>query len=244
VEIIPAVDIRDGKCVRLLRGDYDRETVFADDPVEMALRWETEGAPRLHIVDLDGAREGCLVNLDTIARITAAVKIPTELGGGIRTLDSTNQALDAGIGRVIIGTSAAANPDVAETIFRTLGEQAVAGVDARNGIVSIKGWRQDIGESVLQFVKRVEGLGARRIIFTDIAQDGTLEGVNIARVREVVEAANVPVIAAGGVTYIRDIVALKELEPSGLDGVIVGKALYAGTLKLKEALRVANQPTQ
>ena len=239
MEIIPAVDIRGGKCVRLLQGDYARETVFADDPVEMALRWEAEGAPRLHIVDLDGARDGFPTNLEVVKRIAAAVGIPTELGGGIRTLETARRVLDAGVGRVIIGTSAATDDELAERLFQTLGEQAVTGVDARNGVVSVKGWLEDTGESAVDFVKRVERLGARRIIFTDIAQDGTLEGVNLPRIIEILEASSVPVIAAGGVTTIRDIVALKLLEPLGLEGVIAGKAIYAGTLDLNEALRAA-----
>ena len=239
MEVIPAVDIRGGKCVRLLRGDYAQETVFDDDPVRMALRWEAEGAPRLHIVDLDGARDGYPVNLDVIARIAAAVKIPTELGGGIRTLDLARRVLDIGVGRVIIGTSAATDADLAASIFRALGDGAIAGVDARNGILSVKGWLEDTGESAIEFAKRMQDLGARRIIFTDIAQDGALQGVNVAAIRGMLEAVEIPVIAAGGVTDLRDILALKELEPLGLEGVIAGRAIYTGSLNLREAIAAA-----
>jgi len=239
MEIIPAVDIRGGKCVRLFRGDYSKETVFADDPVQMALRWEAEGAPRLHIVDLDGAREGSPQNLEAVSRIAAAVGIPTELGGGIRTLEIARRVLDTGVGRVIIGTSAATDPEVAAGMFSTLGEQAVLGLDARNGMVSVKGWLEDTSELAIEFARRITRLGARRIIFTDIAQDGTLKGVNVSRFREVVEAVDVPVIAAGGVARLDDVIALKPLEPIGLEGVIAGKALYAGTLDLKQAIECA-----
>lgn len=239
MEVIPAVDIRGGKCVRLFQGDYERETVFADDPLEMALRWEAQGAPRLHIVDLDGAREGSPRNLQVVSTIAARVKIPTELGGGIRTLEIAKRVLDAGVGRVIVGTSAARDPALLARILEDLGEQAVVSIDARDGRVSVAGWLEDTDLSAVEFARQVQQMGACRIIFTDIAQDGTLAGVNVESIRRVLEIVSIPVIAAGGVTTIADIMALKALEAFGLEGVIAGRAIYAGALDLREAIRVA-----
>ena len=239
VEIIPAVDIMDGKCVRLLQGRFDQVTVFSDDPVEMARRWADEGARRLHLVDLKGSKLGEPQEMESVRRIVAAVDIPVELGGGIRTVETARAMLDIGVGRVIVGTSAALNPNVAEAIFQALGEQAVLGIDARDGRVAVKGWEETTSEDAVRFARRMQEMGARRIIYTDISRDGMLQGANIAAVKRMAQAVAIPVIASGGVSSVADIGALKGLEPVGVEGAILGKALYTGDLTLADALAAA-----
>ncbi|NLC58834.1 MAG: 1-(5-phosphoribosyl)-5-[(5-phosphoribosylamino)methylideneamino]imidazole-4-carboxamide isomerase [Armatimonadetes bacterium] len=234
MEIIPAIDIRGGRCVRLLQGDYARETVYGEDPVAMAERWEAEGATRLHVVDLDGAREGQPTILPLLEHLCAAVHVPVQVGGGIRSLESARQALAAGAARVILGTSAALNPALAEEVFATLGEQAILGLDAREGIVAIHGWRETTGEAALAFAHRMKAAGARRIIYTDISRDGMLQGVNAAACAHLAAETGLPVIASGGVSTLADIHTLKELP--GIEAAIIGKALYTGALSLTEAL--------
>ena len=239
VEIIPAIDIMDGKCVRLLQGKFDQVTVFSDDPVEMAKRWAGEGARRLHLVDLKGSKLGEPQEIESVGRIAAAVGIPVELGGGIRTLETARAMLDIGVDRVIIGTSAALNPNVAEVVFRELRDRAALGVDARDGQVAIKGWEEITGEDAIEFARRMQGLGARRVIYTDISRDGMLRGANIPAIRRIAEALNIPIIASGGVTSVDDIRKLKEIEAAGVEGAILGKALYTGALTLADALAAA-----
>ena len=229
----------DGKCVRLLQGRFDRVTVFSDDPVEMARRWADEGARRLHLVDLKGSKLGAPQEMESVRRIVAAVDIPVQLGGGIRTVETARAVLDIGVGRVIIGTSAALDPNAAETIFQGLGERVVLGVDAREGRVAVKGWEETTSEDAVQFARRMQELGARRIIYTDISRDGMLQGANVTAVRRMAEAVAIPVIASGGLSSVDDIRALKELEPVGVEGAILGKALYTGALTLAEALAAA-----
>lgn len=239
MQIIPAVDIKGGRCVRLIQGKFDQETVFADDPVQMALHWQSLGASRLHVVDLDGARTGEPQNMDAITRIVRAVDIPVQLGGGIRSIETARRMLEIGVDRVIIGTSAALDPELARTVFDSLGERAVLGLDARDGMVAIHGWQELLQLKAIDFALEMQALGARRIIHTDIGRDGMLEGVNLAAMEEMAKAVRIPVIASGGVTSIQDIHNLKSLEPFGIEGVITGKAIYAGTLDLKEAIAVA-----
>ena len=181
MEVIPAVDIRNGKCVRLLQGKFDQETVFADDPVEMALHWELLGAQRLHVVDLDGAKTGEPQNLDVIGRIAAALEIPVQMGGGIRTIETAWQVIGLGVGRVVIGTSAVLDRDFAKAMFQELGEQVALGLDAHGGFVATHGWQETSKLRAVEFARDMERLGARRIIHTDISRDGMLEGVNLAR---------------------------------------------------------------
>lgn len=239
MQIIPAVDILGGKCVRLLQGRFDQETVFADDPVEMAVHWALLGAQRLHVVDLDGAKTGEPQNTGVVARIIRALEIPVQVGGGIRTLEAAKNILDLGPDRVVIGTSAVLDRELARAMFQTFGEQVVLSLDARNEMVAIHGWQEVVGQKAIDFAREMEALGAKRVIHTDIGRDGMLAGVNIAAMEQMVRAVNIPVIASGGVTTIDDIRNLKRLEPYGLEGVIIGKALYAGSLGLGEALSAA-----
>lgn len=238
MEIIPAIDMLDGKCVRLTQGRFDRVTVYADDPADMARRWADEGASRLHLVDLDGSRCGEPREIDSVKRILAAISIPVQLGGGVRSLDAARMLLDLGVQRVIIGTSAALDPALGQTIFTELGDGAVLAVDARDGYVAVKGWEELTCEAAVEFAQRMQSAGASRVIYTDISRDGMMRGANIPAMQRMAEALDIPVIASGGVSTIGDIRALRALEPSGIEGAILGKALYTGDLTLAAALAV------
>lgn len=242
MEIIPAIDMMDGKCVRLVQGKFDQSTVFSDDPVDAARRWVDEGATRLHLVDLNGSRVGAPQEISAIRRILSAVNVPTQLGGGIRSLETARQMIELGIGRVIIGTSAALDTDLARAIFTELGDAAVLGVDARDGHVAVKGWQETTSESAIGFARRMQALGARRVIYTDISRDGMLQGVNGAAMKQMAESLSIPVIASGGVSSVEDIALLREIEESGIEAAIVGKALYTGDLKLSDAMAAAGGP--
>lgn len=241
MEIIPAIDMMDGKCVRLVQGRFDQSTVFSDDPVDAAKRWVGEGARRLHLVDLNGSRVGVPQESHTIERILAAVDIPTQLGGGIRTLETAQRMIELGVGRVIIGTSAALDKDAARAIFAELGERAVLGVDARDGYVAVKGWQETTAETAVDFAQRMQALGARRVIYTDISRDGMLQGVNTQAMQRMAESLSIPVIASGGVSTLEDIRKLASLQSDGVEGAIVGKALYTGDLSLAKALAAAGE---
>ena len=236
MEIIPAIDMMDGKCVRLVQGKFDQSTVFGDDPAEMAKRWQDQGARRLHLVDLNGSRLGAPQETQSIKRIVAAVTIPVQLGGGIRSLEIARQMLDIGVGRVIIGTSAALDSNLAETVFHELGEQAVLAIDARDGRVAVKGWEETTPQTAVDFARAMQALGARRVIHTDISRDGMLQGANIPAMKQMAEAIDIPVIASGGVTSVEDIIGLKALGNIGVEGAILGKALYTEALTLADAL--------
>lgn len=236
MEIIPAIDMMDGKCVRLVQGNFDQSTVFSDDPVDAAKRWGDEGARRLHLVDLNGSRMGAPQETETIRRIIAAVRIPVQLGGGIRTLDTAKRMIEMGVERVIIGTSAALDTQAAQAIFQQLGEHAALGVDAKDGFVAVKGWEELTAERAVEFAHRMQELGARRVIYTDISRDGMLQGVNAAAMKEMAEALDIPVIASGGVSTLEDI---RSLKATGVEAAIVGKALYTGDLALADALAIA-----
>ncbi len=240
MQIIPAIDIRGGKCVRLLQGDFSQETVFADDPVDMAVHWASFGAERLHVVDLDGAKTGRPQNTAVVGRIVKALDIPVQLGGGIRDLETAGQMLDLGVDRVIIGTSAALDKNLAQAMFDAFGDHVILGLDARDGLVSINGWQNTIDKKAIDFAIEMEALGARRIIHTDISTDGMLSGVNLVAMERMARAVSIPVIASGGVTNIDDIYNLKKLEHLGIEGVIAGKALYTDSLDLREAIAVAS----
>lgn len=237
--IFPAIDIRGGKCVRLTEGRFDQETVFADQPVDMALRWLREGAEYLHVVDLDGALEGKSVNLDQVAAIVQAVDIPVQLGGGIRTLDYMETLFDKGVARVILGSIAVRQPDLVKEACRLYGDRIVVGIDARDGQVAVEGWGVTGGIQAEELAKRMAAVGVARIIYTDISRDGTLTGVNVPSTCSLAKAAGIPVIASGGVSGLADIIAVKEAEAAGVEGVIVGKAIYTGKLSLAKALKVA-----
>jgi phosphoribosylformimino-5-aminoimidazole carboxamide ribotide isomerase len=234
MEIIPAIDLRNGRCVRLYQGDYEKETVFSDDPVSVALRWQSEGAKRLHLVDLDGAAKGELCNLDAIERIAAAVEIAVQVGGGVRSLETIGLLLELGVGRAILGTVAVENPDLAEEACQRFGERIIIGVDARDGWVATRGWLQQSTVTASQLAAKMVGLGARRFVYTDISRDGTLTSPNFEAVAELMSQVSVPVIAAGGISSVEHLTRLAAL---GAEGAIVGRAIYTGDVKLAEAMK-------
>ncbi len=237
MEIIPAIDLRGGQCVRLTQGQYDKETVFSNDPVETARRWEEQGAPRLHIVDLDGAREGHPQNLSVVADICDVVAIPIELGGGIRDHATASRALDLGVQRVIVGT-AVLDLETARHLLTAIGEESlVAGIDAKDGMVAVRGWLEQTRTKATDLAAELVRLGFHQIVYTDISSDGMLKGANVAAMREMIHVVpKAKVIASGGVTTIEDIWKLRQ---AGAAGAIVGMALYSGRLTLKDALEAA-----
>jgi phosphoribosylformimino-5-aminoimidazole carboxamide ribotide isomerase len=238
MEIIPAIDIRGGRCVRLDQGDYDRETVFGDDPAAMARRWQDAGAKRLHVVDLDGAREGAPRNEDVIRGVIEATDANVEVSGGVRDIEVIDRYLKAGAGRVALGTAAVKDQTTLVNAVALFRERIMVGVDARDGMVATEGWRETSEVRALDLIAELSEFGVRRIFYTDIRSDGMLRGPNFHAIQEVVEhAAGLPspmaVIASGGVSTIEH---LQRLRLIGVEGVIVGKALYTGALDLREAL--------
>jgi len=239
MKLFPAIDIRGGKCVRLLKGDFDQETVFSDSPADMAAQWESQGAEFLHLVDLDGARAGKPENLETVKAILAKVKIPVELGGGIRTLEDIKEVLGLGVRRVILGSVAVHDPALVKAACEQYGDRVVVGIDAKEGMVAVEGWGQTSNLEAPVLGKMMAEAGVKTIIYTDISRDGTLGGVNVAATVEMAEKSGLEVVASGGIKDLEDIKALKEHEKSGVAGAILGKSLYMHTLDLKEALAVA-----
>ena len=237
IDIIPAVDIRGGRCVRLYQGDYAQETVYSEDPLDAALKWQSVGAPRLHVVDLDGAAAGSVVHIDIVSQIAGALMIPVELGGGIRDLDTVVGLLGSGVERVILGTAAVEDTGFLKEACRKYRDFIVVGIDARDGMVATHGWLEDSGLRALELAERMAAAGVRRIIYTDITRDGTLTEPNFAAIGEMVDTLRIPVIAAGGIASINHLKILKKL---GVEGAIVGKALYTGDIDLAEALRTVN----
>ena len=235
MEVIPAVDIRNGKCVRLYQGDYDRETVFSDDPVAIAVQWKELGALRIHVVDLDGAAAGEPRNMPVVARIAKETGLPVQLGGGIRTEATIEEALNAGVNRVIMGTIAIENPEMLKELCGKFGEAIVVSVDARNGYIATRGWLTDTESKALEFSKRLVSLGVKRMLYTDILRDGTLTGPDFITIRELTSDGELPVIAAGGIATVDH---LRKLKETGVEGAIVGKALYTGDVDLREALTI------
>ncbi|MGD0112461.1 MAG: 1-(5-phosphoribosyl)-5-[(5-phosphoribosylamino)methylideneamino]imidazole-4-carboxamide isomerase [Armatimonadota bacterium] len=235
MEIIPAIDIRGGKCVRLIQGDYAREMVFGDDPVEMARHWEEHGATRLHVVDLDGAREGEPRNLEMVERISGAVRIPIELGGGMRTEEMARRALVSGVDRVIVGT-AALDKAAARRFAEALGNALVAGIDARDGRVAVRGWLETSDIRAVDLGREMAALGVKWIVFTDIGSDGMLQGPNVTALREMAESLEASIIASGGITTVDDVKAVRD---AGAAAAIIGRALYEGRLSLEEAMKAS-----
>ena len=234
MEVIPAVDIRGGKCVRFFQGDYDRETVFADDPVEMAVRWTGLGARRLHVIDLDGAKLGEPVNLDIIERITSSTDASVQVGGGIRNVDTALRLLDIGVDRVLLGTSAVENPEVAREACERLGpESVIVNVDARDGYVAVKGWTETSTIEAADLIADLAAVGALRFMYTDIARDGTLTEPNFSAVEALVPQAP-SLLAAGGISSLGH---LQRLAGLGVEGAIVGTAVYTGSIDLREAVQ-------
>ncbi|MCS6949583.1 MAG: 1-(5-phosphoribosyl)-5-[(5-phosphoribosylamino)methylideneamino]imidazole-4-carboxamide isomerase [bacterium] len=233
MELYPAIDLRGGRCVRLLQGRFDQETVYSDDPVQTALRWQDEGARWLHVVDLDGARQGEPQQLALLRDICQAVRISVQFGGGLRSERAIEQAFEAGAARVILGSVAVTHPDFAERMFRQWGERVVLGVDVRGGNVAIAGWQEQTEIDAIDLIQQMAGRGARRVIVTDISRDGTLRGSNLELMYRLVERGGIPVIASGGIATVDDLFALQE---AGVEGAILGKALYTGSIRLREAI--------
>ena len=237
MEVIPAIDLRGGRCVRLHQGDFQRETVFSDDPVAMALRWQEQGGPRLHVVDLDGAATGEPAHLEVISAIVAALGIPVQVGGGIRSAATARAWLDAGVERVVIGTAAVRDPEMVRDVCRDHGsERVVVSVDAREGMVALQGWTEASEVSVLDLARRMGELGVARLLYTDIARDGMLTGPDLDTNARLVQETGMAVLASGGVSSVEDI---QQLVPTGVEGVIVGRALYTGAVRLPDAVAAA-----
>lgn len=239
--IIPAIDIKNGRCVRLLQGRMDSETVFSNDPSEMAKRWEDEGAEIIHVVDLDGAVEKHPQNTNSILKILETVDVPVQVGGGIRTRETVRMYMDIGVSKVVIGTEAIKNPDLVKGLCREFPDRIIVGIDALNGRVAIEGWTETTDVEAVVLAKEFEDCGVAAINFTDIHRDGMQTGPNIEETRRLAEKVSIPVVASGGVSTIDDIINLIPLKKVGLAGVITGRALYDGTLSLKEAIKISKQ---
>ena len=238
MKIIPAIDLRNDKAVRLAQGDYDRETVFDDDPAAVARSWEEQGGTRIHLVDLDGAREGRTGQAELAATIARAVSVPVQLGGGVRSMDDISALIEAGIDRVILGTVAVTNPELVHEACERYGDRIAVGLDARDGRVAVRGWTEDSGVDTIELAQRLANAGVRRFIHTDISRDGAMQGVNIDAMQGFAEAvAPIPVIASGGVTTLDDIRALAATD---VEAVIIGRALYTGDISLADAIAAAS----
>ena len=239
--IYPAIDIRGGRCVRLTEGRFDAETVFADDPAEMALKWAGLGAEFLHLVDLDGALAGEGKNVPVIERILQSVNIPVQLGGGIRNLETIEKLLALGVTRLILGSAAVKNPQLVEEACKKYPGHIAVGIDAKNGEVAIEGWGKGSGVAATELAKKMAAYGVETIIYTDISRDGMLSGVNVEATAALARACGVPIIASGGVASIEDIRRVKAVESDGVQGCIIGKAIYTGAVDLKAALALAKE---
>ncbi len=237
MQVIPAIDLLDGHCVRLHQGDYDQVTRFSNDPVAQALSWQQQGAQRLHLVDLDGARSGRPVNDRVVKAITAALAIPVQLGGGVRTSDRAEELLAAGLDRVILGTVALEQPELVEALAARHPGRIVVGIDARDGKVATRGWIEASSTEATELARRFSASPLAALICTDIATDGTLAGPNLGFLRAMAEASSVPVIASGGIGSLEHLLSLLSIAPLGVEGVIVGRALYDGRVELAEALQ-------
>jgi len=239
--VIPAVDLKDGRCVRLSQGRMDQESIYSEDPVQMAKQWESKGAERLHVVDLNGAVTGTPVHQLLIKEIVNSIRIPVEVGGGIRNLETIETYLSSGVEWVILGTVALRNRSLLEEACRQFPRKVILGIDARRGKVAIQGWKEEVSLEAIELAKQFEGLGLSAIIFTDIERDGMSTGLNSEMTGALARAISIPVIASGGVFRIEEIRQLMELEPDGVIGVIVGRALYTGRVDLEEAIRISKK---
>jgi phosphoribosylformimino-5-aminoimidazole carboxamide ribotide isomerase len=238
--VIPAIDLRAGRCVRLRQGEMSQETVYSDIPESMAVQWVDQGARRLHVVDLDGAFQGRPVNRDAIRNIVRAISVPVQLGGGIRTLDTIEATLELGVDQVILGTSAIRDPDFLAEACRTFPDRIILGIDSRGEHVAVQGWTEETVMPPLDLARRCEGLGISSIIYTDIHRDGMSTGPNLEATVTLARSVSIPVIASGGISGIQDVARIAEMEPDGVIGMITGRALYQGTLDLAEAIRIAS----
>lgn len=237
--IFPAIDILAGKCVRLHQGRYDEVTVYADDPSEFAKVWQSQGAEWLHVVDLDGARDGRPVNLAAVAKLAAQVDLPVQYGGGARTEADLKRLFNIGVRRIVLGTTLITDPEFTAKAVAKFGDRLVAGIDARNGKAAVAGWREDTDVDATDLAVELQSRGIARVIYTDISVDGTRRGPNLEATRTLAESLAIPVIASGGVSALSDIQALMALEGVGVEGVIIGSALYEKSFQLAEALKAA-----
>ncbi|MCZ6539917.1 MAG: 1-(5-phosphoribosyl)-5-[(5-phosphoribosylamino)methylideneamino]imidazole-4-carboxamide isomerase [Chloroflexi bacterium] len=241
MEILPVIDLRAGRCVRLTQGDYERETVFDDDPAEVGRRWAGQGARRLHVVDLDGARDGVRGNAEAVTGIIDAVDIPVQLGGGIRDAGEARLLFDMGVDRVIFGTAAIESPDEVQAAVESIGsEHVVVSIDARDGIVRTHGWLEQSDVGAIELGSRMVGRGVRRFIYTDTSRDGTMTHPNFAAIAEFQEYLRYPIVVAGGIASIEDLVELAKL---GVEGAISGMAIYSGALDLRRAIETIDALT-
>ena len=238
MDIIPAIDLKDGKCVRLYQGDYNRETIFSEDPVAVAQKWRSLGAERLHLVDLDGAAAGEPKNLTMVEAIVKQVGLPVQVGGGVRNQATVEKLLNIGVQRVILGTIAIEQPSLVNELSQQFGEAIIVGIDARDGFVATRGWKQETGVTAVELARKMVVLGAQRILYTDIKRDGTLTEPNYKAIAELRNAVAIPVIAAGGIASIAHLQKLREL---GVEGAVIGKAIYTGNIDLKEALSLQKE---
>lgn len=235
MEIIPAIDLKGGKCVRLYQGDYSQETVFSQDPIGMALHWQSRGAPRLHIVDLDGAAKGEPCHASLVAEMARSVQIPLQLGGGLRQLDVIEQVLGFGVERAILGTAAIEDLALVQEACQKFGDKVIISIDAREGFIATHGWKEGTEIAASELIEKMASLGVKRFIYTDIARDGTLTEPNFDAIADLAGKTSLPIIAAGGVSSLEH---LKKLAALGVEGVIIGRALYTGDIDLGEALTI------
>ncbi len=241
MEIIPAIDLKGGKCVRLLQGDMGQATVFSEDPVATARRWENEGAERLHVVDLDGAFKGNPANREIIEEIVDALHIPVQVGGGIRNIQTIDDYIAIGADRVILGTIAQKSPNLVIKACDIYHERIVVGIDARDNMVAVEGWAKTTSISAMELAAKYEDYGVAAIIYTDISRDGMMKGPNLEATRNLALSVDIPVIASGGISSLDDIRDILPLEEDGVEGVITGKAIYSGALNLREAIELAKR---
>ncbi len=240
--IIPAIDLRGGRCVRLTQGQASAETVYSENPVAVAKKWYDAGAEILHIVNLDGAMNlDDSKNLRALSDILYAVNLPIQFGGGVRSIAEVQRLDDLGVTRIVVGTTAIENPLLLQTMFDEFGSTIVVGIDARNGIVALRGWQKMSDMTALDLAQTVAEMGIERIVYTDIARDGMMSGINLQATQEIAEATGLKVTASGGVASLEDIYAVKELEEFGVDSLIIGKALYEGSFTLEDALDAADE---
>jgi phosphoribosylformimino-5-aminoimidazole carboxamide ribotide isomerase len=238
--IIPAIDIKDGRCVRLFQGDMEKETIYFDRPIDAARHWAKEGATFIHIVDLNGAVEGRPVHTREVEAICKETGLSVELGGGLRSVEAVEAALALGVSRVVVGTAAYDNQELLRALCKQFPAKILVGIDARNGRVAVRGWKETTSMAAIELAKRCQTDGASRIIYTDISRDGTREGLNVEDTAKLARSVRIPVIASGGVATLDDIRRLLPLEKEGVEGVIVGRALYSGALTLSDATSVTS----
>lgn len=237
--VFPAIDILEGRAVRLAQGDYERVTVYNEDPVAQAREFAEAGAEWVHVVDLDGARDGVPGNIEVVERIVKQVGIPVQTGGGIRTLETMDRLEAAGVTRMVLGTKLATDTEFVRAAVERFGDRVVAGIDARDGVVAVEGWREGTATPAAELVAELRELGIRHLVYTDISRDGMQTGVNVDAYEQIAETAGFPVIASGGVSTLDDFAALAALGPDTIEGAITGRALYEGVFKLKHAIRAA-----